>query len=682
MTRKSIGLWLCAISGLFGQNVAYVVDNALGQVDVIDLAQRRVSATIPSGSQASEMLILPNNRVAIVSNQADNTVAFLDLNGNQQIATLPVGQLPSSLTGSPDGRLVYVANLGSNDVTVIDVASRSALATVPVDATPVQVNLSPDGHFVYVVNQDAAPTGNISLIDTRHNRVAKTLTVGLRPAQFAISPNQVTGYVINNGSDSVSVVDLSRNEVTATIPVGHNPVSGTFSTDGSLFYVVNQGGNSVSVVDTRANRVVTQIPVGAQPVEMVITFDSKFGYVSNQGSNSVSELDLTANTNDLNINVGNGPFDLSLDPIENFLFVTNVNSQSVSVIDPNTDRVVATIPVGGAPIQFALSNAPTLLELAPNPVQAGGQITLSGEGFLPSSTVRVITTSPPRTVTVSPTFLDNEGLQITLPALQGSASVASIVVDQPDGDSSETLTVQIGAPGPAILSGGVVEAGGFQARPYPISAGAFVAIFSNVSGITGQTSPTFPSATTFNNVRVTFNGVAAPLYYVGPEVISAVAPAALATATSARVAVTYQGQAGPVETVNVAATSPGIFMIDTAGTAAARHGSRPLDTVTAADPAARGETISLYLTGTGSTSPPYFDAEAPPIDALLQTLAQPTVMIGAVPAKVLFSGLTPGTASLYFINLEVPITAPTGSAVGVTVTIDPWTSNRANLAIK
>jgi uncharacterized protein (TIGR03437 family) len=570
--------------------------------------------------------------------------------------------------------------VGSNDVTIIDVASHFVIATVPVDTTPVQVNLSPDGNFVYVVNQDASPTGTITLIDTRHNRVVKTLAVGLRPSQFAISPSQTTAYAINTGSDSVSVIDLSRSEVSATIPVGHNPVSGTFSTDGSLLYVVNQGANSVSVVDTRANRVVTQIPVGTQPVEMVITFDSKFGYVSNQGSNSISELDLTANTNDLTINVGNGPFDLALDPNEDFLYVTNVNSQSVSVIDVNTDRLAATIPVGGAPIQFTLLNAPTLLELAPNPVPAGGQITLSGEGFLPSSTVRVITTTPPRTFKVSPAFLDNEGLRITLPALPGT-STASVVVDNPDGDSSEMLTLRLGASGPAILAGGVVEAGGFQARPYPISAGTFVAVFSAVSGISGQTA-TFPLPTTFNTVKVTFNGVPSPLYYVGPEVITLVAPVALASVSSARVALTLQGQTGPTETTNVASTSPGLFMIDRAATAAARHGLRPHDLVTVADPAVRGETITLYLTGAGPTLPPFFDSEAPPTDVLLPTIAQPAVMVGGVSAKVLFSGLTPGWSGLYFINLEVPKSAPTGSGVSVTVTMGPWTSNRANLAIK
>ena len=93
MTGKSVGLWLCVINSLFGQNVAYVVDNALGQVDVIDLAQRRVSATIPSGGQASEMLILPNNRIAVVPNQAARSVAFLDLHRQKRAASLTICKL-------------------------------------------------------------------------------------------------------------------------------------------------------------------------------------------------------------------------------------------------------------------------------------------------------------------------------------------------------------------------------------------------------------------------------------------------------------------------------------------------------------------------------------------------------------------------------------------------------------
>lgn len=672
--------WFAA-TGLFGQNAAYVVDNALGQVKVIDLARRSVIATIPAGPEASEMFILPNNRIAVAANQGDHTAAVLDLRSNQRIAVIPAGQSPSSLIGSSDGRFVYIANGGSNDVTVIDVASRAAIATVPVDVTPVQVNLSPDGRFVYAVNQDASPTGTITVIDTRRNRVAKTVAVGLRPAQFAISPIQTTAYVINSGSDNVSVFDLAANTVIATIAVGRGPANSAFSADGHFLYVVNRAGNSISVVDTRVNRAVAQISVGVQPAGIAVTFDAKFAYVGNQGSNSVSVLDLTANTSVATINAGNGPFDLVLDPNEDFLYVTNLGSQSVSVIDTNTDAVVSTIPTGGTPIQFAFPNAPTLLEVAPNPTPAGGQITLGGEGFLPGSTVRVITTTPPRTFNVSPTFLDSEGLRITLPSIPGASS-ASVVVDNPDGDSSETVAVRLGSPGPSIVSGGVVEAAGFQAAPNPISAGAFVAIFSLISGISGVSTPGFPLPTTLNDTRVTFNGVPAPLYYVGPEVISAVVPVALVSSSSVRVAVSLHGQTGPVETVNVATTSPGIFMIDSNGSAAARHGSRPLDIVTSADPAERGETIALYLTGLGPTLPSSFDGEVAPSDVFSPTVNQPTVLIGGVPAKIYFSGLTPEVIGLYQINLEVPASTAPGPSVSVTVSFGVKTSNVAKLAIK
>ena len=661
---------------LAAQNVGYVVDNALGQVKVVDLNQRRVTATVAVGNQASEILVLPNNRTALVANQADNTVSLLDLTTNTPAATIAVGQAPGDMIASGDGRFLYVANQGSNDITVIDVAARAVVAAVPVDTTPVQVNLSPDGRYVYAVNHDALPSGTVSVIDASRNQIVTTMAVGLQPVQFAISPSLTTAYVINSGSGSVSAIDLSRNEVTATIPVGQGPSSAAFSTDGRFLYVVNRDSNSVSVIDTQQDREVTRIPVGTQPVDMVVTFDSKFGYVSNQGSNSVSVLDLTYNTNESTISVGSGPFDVNLDPNENFLYVTNIGSQSVSVVDVNTDRVVATIPIGGAPVQFSFLNPPTLLELAPNPAPAGSRIVLNGEGFLPTSTVRVIATSG--TTTVRPVFLDSEGVQITLPAFPGQN--AAIVLDNPDGNSSETLAFRIGSPGPSIFSGGVVEDAGFHAAPYPISEGAVVAVFGAFPGLDGQQAPGFPLPTRLEGARVTFNGVPAPLYFVRSDVIDAVAPATLPQPT-ARVAVTVRGETSAVEPVNTAPTSPGIFMIDSNATAAARHGLRPLDIVTAADPAERGEIIVLYVTGLGTTDPPQFPGWAARDDMLSSTPVTPVVTIGDTVAQVLFSGLTPGSSGLYQINLVVPDSAPSGN-VAVTVTTGALTSNPARITVK
>jgi uncharacterized protein (TIGR03437 family) len=669
---------VCAVA----QNVGYVVDNALGQVKVIDLNLRKTMASIPTGQQPSEMLILPNNRVAFVSNQTDNNVAVLDLNSNTRIATVPTGQAPGSIVASPDGRFIYVADEGTNDVTVIDAVALTAVATIPVDVTPVALNLSPDGRLLYVVNQDAQPTGSVSIIDTNRNQVAGTLTVGLKPVQFAISPNLTVAYVVNSGSNNISVVDLGSNQVTGTIPVGQDPTGVAFSTDGSMLYVINSGANSISAVNTRTNQVAAQIPVGAQPAAMAVTFDSQYAYVSNRGANSVSVLSLATNTNEGTIATGNAPFDVEMDPNENYLYVTNLNSQSLTVIDMNTDTVAATIALGGAPVQFAQLNAPTLLEIAPNPAPAGSQIILNGEGFMSSSVVQFTTTNPARTLTAPMTWLDSQGLQVTVPPLPGTSAVVS--VNNPDGNSSEQLILQIGSPGPTLFTGGVINGGGFEASPYPIASNTLVSLFGSFPGMTNAQAASLPLPINVGNARVTFNGVPAGVIATSAAAgqINVVSPVRLLAQNNVRVAVTVQGQTSAAQTVNVAPAAPGIFMFSADHTGAFVHGQRPVNVVSTSDPAQRGEVITMYVTGMGNTYPAPLDGQGAPTDVLCTTTAPPIVTVAGAPATVVFSGLVPQFSSIYQINFVVPQSAPSSSSVSVIVTTGAYSSNSVKLAVQ
>ncbi len=682
--RLRLVVWAFSAGCLIAQNVGYVVDNQNGQVLVIDLATRTVKATIPAGPSAAEMFILPNNRYAYVSCQASSEVALLDLQTNQRVGLTPVQQGPGGLTATPDGRFLYVANDVSNDVSVIDAVRGRTMQPIDVGATPVQVNISPDGRFVYAVNQDEVP-GTVSVIDTTRNRVVKTLTVGASPNQFAILPNLGTAYVVNSGSNDVTLVDLAANEVTGTIAVGQDPVSVAYSSDSRLLYVVNRGSNNISVVDTSQNRVVATIPAGSRPVAMVVTFDSKFGFVSNSGSNIVSLLDLTARTLELNIAVGTSPFSLMLDPDENYLYVTNTGSRSVSVIDVNTDRVVQTIQVGGVPVQFTMLNAPTLLELAPNPALVGSALVLNGEGFLPASTVRFTTTSPPRTFTQAAMFLDSQGLQATVPSFQGSSAVVDVL--NADGNSSERITITAGTAAPKINSGGVVEAAGFALAPSPISGNAIVAVFGTFPGMLAQTAPdgVLPLPRVLGGTRVTFNGVAAPLFAAinapGYSQINAIAPVWLLGRDKVRVAVTVAGQVSPIELVNVAPASPGIFL--NAGNAIAVHGADQTQLVTPANPAKRGEVLVLYAAGLGDTALVVREGDPAPGDELSGTVSPVSVTVGGVlAAEVQFAGLTPTTAGLYQVNFVVPAGAPLGSDVEVALVIEGRISNKAKLAIQ
>lgn len=108
------------------------------------------------------------------------------------------------------------------------------------------------------------------------------------------------------------------------------------------------------------------------------------------------------------------------------------------------------------------------------------------------------------------------------------------------------------------------------------------------------------------------------------------------------------------------------------------------------DPAAVGDYLTLYLTGLGLATPggdpsgmPLPTGQNPPADGsvLYETPTLPTVTIGGVPATVLFSGLAPGYAGEYQIDVQVPAGVANGDNVPVVVSM-LGASDTTNISIQ
>ncbi len=693
--RRTIALLLLALAGAGAEvltpgNVAYVVDHATGQVWVVDLTRKRMDTGVATGAGSSEMLVLPNNHFGFVSNHDAGTVSVIDLWTNKVQSTVALGQGPgpSGLAATPDGLLLYVANVENNTVSVIDTPSLSVVATLNVGNTPVQVNIEPRGRYAYVVNQGG---NTISVIDISRQKVVKVLAAGLQPNQFAILPNRNIAYMVNKGSNDLTLVDLTTNQATgARVTVGDGPVSVAHSTDSSRLYVVNSLSNTISVLDTASNVQIKTIAFDAgdlRPVAMAVNHDSTIGYVACQGSNTVLALDLRDNSVSKRIGVGHEPSSLVLDPNEGYLYVTNMGSGSVSVINLATGNLTDSISGPGGesvPVQFVMLNPPTLLEIAPNPAVSGSRVALTGEGFLPSSIV-LVSPSGENVARVSPQALNSQVLQMDLPSYPDSQ--AQVQVLNPDGSSSARVTLRGGNAAPRIETGGVVEAAGFAPAPSPISGNAIVAVFGSFPGMARADAPVyqFPLPTSLGNARVTLNGVPAPLLATFPgqalSQINAVAPLELLALDDVRVAVTVGDQTSPVETINVAPASPGIFALDANKTAAATHADYTL--ITTSHPAALGEIVTIYVTGLGGTNPPPIEGDAAPSDTLARTLLPVKVFVATVESpKVDFSGLTPGFSGLYQINFQVPMSQLAVGIADVKVVVGGQESIVAKMAVR
>jgi uncharacterized protein (TIGR03437 family) len=89
--------------------------------------------------------------------------------------------------------------------------------------------------------------------------------------------------------------------------------------------------------------------------------------------------------------------------------------------------------------------------------------------------------------------------------------------------------------------------------------------------------------------------------------------------------------------------------------------------VTASNPVHRGDTLVIYLTGLGQTSPAVPDGQPGPAGPLAVALNQPTVTLGGVGLSVEFAGMTPGEVGVYQINVTVPGGVPQGLSIPLTI---------------
>jgi uncharacterized protein (TIGR03437 family) len=223
----------------------------------------------------------------------------------------------------------------------------------------------------------------------------------------------------------------------------------------------------------------------------------------------------------------------------------------------------------------------------------------------------------------------------------------------------------------------------------PVSAGSWVAAFptpsgSTFAGITTTTTATgFPLPTTLGNVKVTIDGVDAPLYFVAASQMVFLIPYGMSNALHPVVITTPTGTVNG--SVRVMAASPGLFIKDTS-ISPPRGAVRNQDGVTentSSTPANRGDVISIYGTGPGALDHSTPDGAAPGANPLIKTVSTPQVYFGSVPAaSVDFSGLNPDAPGLWQINARIPANLPITGAVPVIVFIDGVDSNEVTVFVQ
>jgi uncharacterized protein (TIGR03437 family) len=225
---------------------------------------------------------------------------------------------------------------------------------------------------------------------------------------------------------------------------------------------------------------------------------------------------------------------------------------------------------------------------------------------------------------------------------------------------------------PALTAAGVVNAASYASGA--VAPGEIVSLFGTAIG---PASPAFLALTnprlvanSLAGVHVLFDGVPAPVLYASAGQVNVVVPYAVAGESSTEVQVEYLGSVSPPASLPIAATAPAIFTLDASGTGPGAILNAADESVnSAANPAARGDWVSIFATGAGVTTPAGVDGLLP-TGPSYQPNAQVSVSIGGLPCQLNYKGAAPGLVSgLLQINAQVPAAVTPGPSVPVQVAI-------------
>ncbi len=367
-----------------------------------------------------------------------------------------------------------------------------------------------------------------------------------------------------------------------------------------------------------------------------------------------------------------------------------------SAFAPDNKAIAVTMQVTTQPIAQASTSAVNV-KLAQGQPPAVVNVGLSnlGLGTLNVTGATVSTTSGGSWLT-SATYAGGAQLSLdpgTLAAgtYTGNVSIASNAVN---GAISVPVTFKVVAQGPPTINfQGVVDNAIFGAGD-TVARGDIMVVLGDqlsLSPLTLGSAP--PLATTIGGAKILVNGSPVPMYYSSYGQLAFQMPFEIPNGVTL-VQVQRDGLSSNLVSVTVADRAPRLLLIGSTGYGAIQNQDYSIPMPAGAlpgyaygtHPAKAGDALTIYAIGLGPTSPLIPTGQAAPgTPPFAPIVTSATVNfgggIGGTVVSPLYTGLAPGNAGLYQVNVIVPATVPKG-IVNVSLTLSDTVSNTVQIYVQ
>ena len=306
LAALAIGLHAQDVKVTDPRSVLMIVNRDSNDIGFMDLKTKKMIGRTFLGNNVNPHMVMmsPDGRYVVTGGTRANKAFIIDTRTLQLIKTIPVDLAPEHLAFSPDGRWYYQGNPDGDSISVIDMQSLTKIKTIPGFVEPLNVTFSPDGSKAYVGNYGAHWVG---VIDVRRHELLKKIQVAAVPGVARLDPDKYLGeikginiaalsndgrylYAADSDLGVVGVIDTREDRVIKTIRVGRDPWRIYMSHDGKYGITANNGDETISIIDTGTNSVAATLEAG--PDMTGINFAGGKAFVISSSSGFVYAYDM------------------------------------------------------------------------------------------------------------------------------------------------------------------------------------------------------------------------------------------------------------------------------------------------------------------------------------------------------------------------------------------------------
>jgi len=584
----------------------------------------------------------------------------------------------------------------------ISPASGMTPATVTVSVDPAQFQT--EGTTVVTLNLSSATAVNIPpsvrLLVSNPDVYQRGTVIDAPGVLTDILPDPARNrfYIARQDKNELEVFDGSSNQMIVALRTANTPTMMTFSNDGNYLLVANDNSQLVSVFDLNA----------LQAVSPIVLPYSHFGHSVASSNNAIFVL---ANNNATNAGV--------IDTV-NFqaatasqlptlgIFQNQLSPTAVVTGSPNGASILVADPTGTVMLYSAAAN--TFVAARKDLSSLSGAFAASsynsfvvGSNVFNSSLVPVGSLGSTTGVTSGFVFTGQGGYRLTaasqstagviqnLPSLSSSQVSPTAMVEAPILPTTKLTFTRTVAPLPSAgtvvaltTSGFTVLSANYAAATAPpaiasvqnaadgstsVAPGGLISVYGSQLSATNIATSQIPLPTALGESCLVVNGTPIPLLFVSSAQINAQLP----LNAGGNVTMSIHTPAGVSNNYNfvVQTAAPAVFLTGTAGPEtglATIYRAANSQLVTPTNPLRPGDTVVIYLTGMGPTSPEVAAGQETPPTLLTSVTQAPVLTLGGSNLFIQYAGLVPGFVSgLYQINATVPGRVTQGDSIPLVI---------------